>query len=267
MVPAIIAQLGSNVDVRWRQICSNALLQVESQLGITLQATVNRANNCLFVGVKSDTWDNLHINGIDWHEDLREDVINVVVGIKNYWFNEKFLWKLFRNRKYIDVIIDYYSKCGFEFHFERWVRLNSKQQKLFVYIKEYPGTRQGLEDYLRDVTASEVYCPSMSPEDCIAELQKLGVPSVRKSPKDEETVIEKLKRYNFKSYGWLEYLQIAVRPPISVPLLLEGDHATFDQLYNQLKTQIVALILLALIYREDPDTVRKIEKLLEKLFE
>lgn len=260
MVPAIIAQLGSNVDVRWRQICSNALLQVESQLGITLQATVNRANNCLFVGVKSDTWDNLHINGIDWHEDLREDVINVVVGIKNYWFNEKFLWKLFRNRKYIDVIIDYYSKCGFEFHFERWVRLNSKQQKLFVYIKEYPGTRQGLEDYLRDVMKSGIYRREMSPAECIVELQKLGVP-------DDNENIDKLQRWNFKSYGWLEYLQIAVLPSINVERLLEMDPETFDLLEKLLEVQIVALILLALIYREDPDTVRKIEKLLEKLFE
>ena len=260
MIPAIIAQLGSNVNVRWRQIYSNALLQVESQLGITLQATVNRTNDCLFVGVKSDTWDNLHINGIDWHEDLRKDVINVVVGIKNYWFNEQFLPKLRANGKYIDAIIKHYSQCGFKFHFERWVRLNSKQQKLFVYIKEYPGTRQGLEDYLRDVTKSGVWRRSMSPEDCIAELQKLGVPNNNGN-------IGKLRRWNFKSYGWLEYLQIAVLPPISVPLLLEDDPATINLLYEQLKVQIVALILLALIYREDPDTVRKIEKLLEKLFE
>ena len=110
MVPAIIAQLGSNVDVRWRQIWSNALLQVQSQLGITLQATVNRANNCLFVGVDTDTWDNLHINGIDWPKDPREDVINAVVGVKNYWFNEYFLPKLLRaNGSYIDEIINHYS--------------------------------------------------------------------------------------------------------------------------------------------------------------
>lgn len=147
------------------------------------------------------------------------------------------------------------------------VRFNSGQQKLFVHINEYPGTRQGLEDYLRDVMKSGIYRREMSPAECIAELQKLGVPSVRKSPKDEETVIEKLKRYNFKSYGWLEYLQIAVLPSINVERLLEMDPETFDLLEKLLEVQIVALILLALIYREDPDTVRKIEKLLEKLFE
>ena len=247
MIPAIIAQLGSNVDVRWRQIYSNALLQVESQLGITLQATVNRTNDCLFVGVKSDTWDNLHINGIDWHEDLREDVINVVVGIKNYWFNEQFLPKLRANGKYIDAIIKHYSQCGFKFRFERLVRLNSKQQKLFVYIKEYPGTRQGLEDYLRDVTKSGVtksgvWCRSMSPEDCIAELKKLGVPNNNGN-------IGKLRRWNFKSYGWLEYLQITILPAISVKLLLQDDPETIKQLYKQLKVQIEALILLDRLYR------------------
>lgn len=244
MVPAIIAQLGSNVDVRWRQVWANALLQVQSQLGVKLQATLHgRTANCLFVGVNSDTLDNLHLNGIDWYEDLREDVINVVVGIKNYWFNKQFLPKLRANESYIDEIINHYSQGGFKFlHFERLVRLNSKQQKLFVYIKEYPGTCQGLEDYLRDVTASGVYRPSMSPEDCIAELRTLGVPNNNEN-------IDKLRRWNFKSYGWLEYLQIAVRPPISVPLLLEGDHETFDQLYNQLKVQIEALILLDRLYR------------------
>lgn len=243
MVPAFINQLGPNVDVRWRQIWADALLQVQSQLGITLQATVHGSqDNCLFVGVKPDTLNNLHINGIDWYETLTEDFIKVVVGIKNYWFNEQFLPKLRANGRYIDNTIKHYSQCGFEFHFERFVRLNSKQQKLFVYIKEYPGTRQGLEDYLRDVMKSGIYRRSMSPADCIAELQKLGVP-------DDNENIDKLRRWHFKSYGWLEYLQITVRPPINVPLLLEGDHATFDQLYNQLKTQIEVLILLNRLYR------------------
>lgn len=243
MVPAIIAQLGSNVDVRWRQVWANALLQVERQLGIKLEAFVNGKENCLFVGVNSDTLDNLHLNGIDWKKDLREDVINVVVGIKNYWFNEYFLPKLLRaNGKYIDEIINHYSQGGFEFRFERLVRLNSKQQKLFVYIKEYPGKRQGLEDYLRDVTASKVWRRSMSPDKCIAELQKLDVP-------DDNENIKKLRRWRFKSYGWLEYLQIKILPSIDVELLLQDDPATINQLYNQLKVQIEALILLDRLYR------------------
>ena len=259
-IPTAVNQLGWNVDVRWRQTWASILLKTEKKFGINLEAFLNHADNCLFVGVKPDTLDNLHINGIDWRKDLEETIIKVVVGIKNYWFNEKFLRKLLRNRKYIDAIIDYYSKCGVEFRFERMVRLNSKQQKLFIDIKNYPGTRQGLEDYLRDVTASGIYRREMSPADCIAELKKLGVPN-------DHWSLAKLRRWRFKSYGWLEYLQIAVLPPIDVKRLLEGDPKMFDLLEKLLEIQIIALILLNLIYREDPDTVRKIEKLLEKLFE
>ena len=130
MIPAIIAQPGANVNVHWRQAWANPLLQVQRQLGINLEAFVNGKENCLFVGVKSDTLDNLHINGIDWYDDPEEDIIKVVVGIKNFLFNENFLRKLRANGRYIDAIIDYYSRCSFEFRFERWVRLNSKQLKV-----------------------------------------------------------------------------------------------------------------------------------------
>ena len=113
---------------------------------------------------------------------------------------------------------------------------------MFVHIKGYPGTRQGLEDYLRDVTASGIYRRSMSPDDCIAEFQKFGIP-------DDHWSIDKLRRWRFKIYGWPEYLQIAVLPPINVTPLLKGDPAAVNQLHEQLKSQIGALILLDKIYR------------------
>lgn len=258
MIPAIIAQLDPNVNVRWRQVWADALRQVESQLGINLQSTIHgRTANCLFVGVNSDTLDNLHINGIDWYEDLREDPIKVVVGIKNYWFNGHFLPKLLANGRYLDAVINHYSQCGFEFRFERLVRLNSKQQKLFVYIKEYPGTRQGLEDYLRDVTTSGVYRRDMSPDDCIAELQRLGVPNNNEN-------IGKLRRWRFKSYGWLEYLQITILPPIDVALLLEGDPVTVDLLKRLLMMQILTVMLLDLIYKNDHNAAAKIQRLFNR---
>ena len=97
----------------------------------------------------------------------------------------------------------------------------------------------------------------MTPVDCMTKLNSLGMTS--------GDAIDKLKRYRYKDYNWLEHLNIVTEPPIKCELFLAKGPATLAEFERQLAQHIIGMILLDLIFREDPDTVIKIKGLLDKI--
>ena len=79
--------------------------------------------------------------------------------------------------------------------------------------------------------------------------------------------INKLKRYRYPDYNVLEYVTIVAKSLIKCELFLKRDPATLAEFERQLLILIILMILLDLIFNEDPDTVEKIMELVERLLD
>ena len=138
------------------------------------------------------------------------------IGVKHYGFNEKIFPMLKNNTKMMRHIDCHYINC----RFVRYVRLNFGHAKLYFAVASYDT----IEDYLKDIKT--ISRANVLKNDCINELRsliKLNVPGNAIS-------MEKLKRYNFQDYFWLEYLRVMDQPFDLIPLYDKRNIVAFDEL-------------------------------------
>ena len=251
--------LQTKVPVEWCRIFADAVQRVENRLGVPLDAERGGKNHCIFIFPKSLSYSkesirNLNFAGFDywgaWEQPGHAFDMSVVVGVKNDWYNNRLFKKLKENPTLIDIIEDFIKKFCPKFRLSRSIRFNKIAMTFYAWIKDYTS----LKDYIKDVNASGIYFPRMTPAQCITKLNSLGVTSGE--------AIDKLKKFRYKEYNWLEYLCIVADSPIKCKDFLEGDTAEFER---QLLLLLILIILIDLIFRENPDTVKIIEELIEKI--
>ena len=228
----LAAAAQTSIPTVWCKIFAQSLLNVENRLKITLDV-VPREDKCLWIRIlPSGTYsaassENLDIVGFDYHEDLEEIFLITVVGFRNYWYNRALYNKLRAYPKFFADIENAYKNCCFE----RQIRLNKFKATFYATIKRYDT----LGDYLAAV-GNNIYFPSLTPRNCIARLNGLGV--------TEGDAINKLRRSHREDYNWLEYLHIVSKTPINCKLFLKQDPATIAEFERQIEQYLRGMILI-----------------------
>ena len=174
---------------------------------------------------------------------------------KNSWFNKYLLPKLKKDPKWVKIIEKIMKKIFPEFHIARGIRFNKASNTFYASIKDH----NTFGDYIDDIRADKIYDPCMTPAECIRKLNALGV--------TDGDAISKLKSYRYPDYNVLEYVTIVAKSLIKCELFLKRDPATLAEFERQLLILIILMILLDLIFNEDPDTVEKIMELVERLLD
>lgn len=249
----------TNFPVEWCRIFAECVQNVENRLGVPLTARVGGKSNCIFVLPKEislESIENLNFAGYDYNPDwLNDDTdfeMYTVVGVSRNWYNQHLFKKLKDNPKLIRIIIEI---IYLPHHFARMVRINRMAMTLGRFIKDY----NSLEDYIRDVCDDGIYLNPLDKSECIARLNKFGVTS--------GCPIDNLLRYKFKNYNWLEYLTIVTEPKINCRRFINKDSETLAEFEKQLAQHVIIMIVIDLIFTDDPDTVAKVKKLIEELIE
>jgi len=233
----LAAAAQTSIPTVWCKIFARSLLNVESRLGIALDV-VPREDKCLWIKIlPSRTYsaassDNLDIVGFDYHEDLEEIFLITVVGFRNCWYNVKLYKKLLANPNFIADIENAYKNC----RFERQIRFNRIRATFYQTITRYDT----LGDYLAAV-GNNIYFKSLTPSACITKLNSLGV--------TEGDTTDKLGRYRYEDYNWLEYLHIVSKTPINCKLFLNQDPATIAEFERQIEQYLRGMILIDKIYQ------------------
>ena len=106
-------------------------------------------------------------------------------------FNRILFPKLLNSLENINRINEIYHGCIFQ----RCVRLNTFKTNLFFHIADFFS----IEEYLKIFHHTKITRPHCSKADCIADLTLMNASGD----------FQKLQRYKFKYYHWLEYLKIA----------------------------------------------------------
>jgi len=247
----------TNMPVEWCQIFANCVQRVADRLGVELEARPGGRKRCIFItpktfGDSKDSITNLNFAGFDygtaWKQPGHAFEMYTVVGVNNYWYNQRQFPKL-DDPYLIKMLEDIYRPCCFR----RLIRINKAAMSFFVKIKDYTS----LADCVKDARKSGIWFPRMTPTDCIKKLNSLGVTS--------GDAIDKLRRFKFKDYNWLEHLNIVTAVPIDCKLFLAKDPATLAAFERQMAQHIVGMILLDLIYREDRRVALKIKALIDKM--
>lgn len=247
----------TNIHVKWCQIFADCVQRVADRLGVELDARSGGKGNCIFITPKTfsnskDSITNLNFAGFDyaraWEQPGHAFEMYTVVGVNNYWYNQRMYPKL-NDPALIKMVEDIYRPCCFR----RIIRINKANMTFYEKINDYTS----LADCIQDALKSEIWFSYMTPADCIKKLNSLGVTS--------GDAIDRLSRYKFKDYNWLEYLNIVTEPPIDCKLFLAKDPATLAEFERQMAQHIVGMILLDLIYREDRRVALKIKALIDKM--
>ena len=232
-----------NIPTKWCEIFAKSLLKIAAKLGVVVEVIPH--DECLWIIIISieenfaepsfsdPSRANLDIVGFDYHPDWEFFELITVVGFRNYWYNVHLYPKLLKNPKFIAAIENNYSPC----RFDRQIRFNKIRETFYQTVKSYDS----LGDYLNDVSASGIWHNSLTPNQCIAKLNKLGVT-------DGET-ITRLRNTNRKDYNWLEYLHIFTAPKINSALFLKEDPATIAEFERQLEQHLRGMILIDEIYQ------------------
>lgn len=225
----------TSIPTVWCETFAESLLKVQERLGIIIDVVPR--GNCIWITIlPSGTYSgessaNLDIVGFDYYEYWEEFFLITVVGFRNYWYNAFLYKKLLANPNFIADIENHYSDC----RFDRQVRFNKCSATFYATITSYDK----LGDYLTDV-GNNIYFPSLTPRDCITKLNGFGV--------TEGDAIDKLKRYRFANYNWLEYLHIVSKTPINCELFLKKDSATIAEFERQIEQHLRGMILIDNIF-------------------
>ena len=247
----------TNMPVEWCQIFANCVQRVADRLGVELEARPGGRGHCIFItpktlGYSGNSITNLNFAGFDygtaWKQPGHAFEMYTVVGVNNYWYNQRQFPKL-DDPYLIKMLEDIYRPCCFR----RLIRINKAAMSFFVKIKDYTS----LADCVKDARKSGIWFPRMTPTDCIKKLNSLGVTS--------GDAIDKLRGFKFKDYNWLEHLNIVTSVPIDCKLFLAKDPATLAAFERQMAQHIVGMILLDLIYREYRRVALKIKALIDKM--
>lgn len=247
----------TNMPVEWCQIFANCVQRVADRLGVELEARPGGRKRCIFItpktfGDSKDSITNLNFAGFDygkaWEQPGHAFDMFTVVGVNNYWYNQRQFPKL-NNSDLIKMLEDIYRPC----RFRRLIRIKKAAMMFCETIHDYTS----LADCVKDALASGIWFPYMTPADCIKKLNSLGVTS--------GDAIDKLRGFKFKDYNWLEHLNIVTSVPIDCKLFLAKDPATLKEFERQMAQHIVGMILLDLIYREDRRVALKIKALIDKM--
>ena len=240
-----VKKVGAQVNIRseWCEIFAKSLLKIAAKLGIVVEV-IPRIDGCLWIIIISVKGNfagspfndasraNLDIIGFDYHPDLEFFELITVVGFRNYWYNVHLYPKLLKNPKFIADIENNYLPC----RFDRQIRFNKIRETFYQTVKSY----NSLGNYLNDVNASGIWYNKLTPNQCIAQLNKIGV--------TKSETITRLRNTNRKDYNWLEYLHIFTAPKINSALFLNEDPATIAEFERQLEQHLRGMILIDQIY-------------------
>ncbi|MBQ3337851.1 MAG: hypothetical protein IJG80_10655 [Selenomonadaceae bacterium] len=249
----------TDIPVFWVQIFAECVQRVADRLGVELDTRSGGRGHCIFItpqsfGYSADSITNLNFAGFDyaraWKQPGHAFDMYTVIGVNNNWYNRRLFPKL-NDPNLIKIVEDIYRPCCFR----RLIRINKAANTFYAFIKDYDC--KSLADCLRDALASGIWFSYMTPVDCMTKLNSLGMTS--------GDAIDKLKRYRYKDYNWLEHLNIVTEPPIKCELFLAKDPATLAEFERQLAQHIIGMILLDLIFREDRRVALKIKALIDKM--
>lgn len=254
----------------WVQAYSAAVLRVAAKLGVKAEAERNSKHDCLFIRVKPssqyditlDTSNNVKISGyfhedsnrntnstgFDWHNLVDENgimveyiTVNTEIGVKNGWYNEKLFPKLYdheiRGSRY--ALSKHYAA---DYTFDHKIRINRIQTNIYAFIEWYPISQ--LANVLKNIISDRIYINYITPTDAIAKLQSLGI----QYSSDKENPINRLRRYRYDYYNWLNQLAI-ISPKVSLEGILNGDPATMKQFEEYIATTIKGILLIDWIYQ------------------
>ena len=165
----------------------NILNQISEKFNLNLQLK-NR-----HVVFKSEKFTRLHITA-DFIGDKNnfEMFLATIIGTGEGGtdFNKILFPKLLNSQESINRINEIYHGCIFQ----RCVRLNTFKTNLFFHIADFFS----LEDYLKIFHHIKITRPHYPKANCITDLIFLNATGD----------FQKLQRYDFKYYHWLEYLRI-----------------------------------------------------------
>lgn len=241
---------------KWCRTFADSILKVAKKLGIEVELYVH--NDCFWIRIKAsreynyteygnenlqtigyteESSNNMDIIGFDYHHFVENGDeyfrLFTSVGCRRSWYNQYLFPKLRGEPDFIRQIEKVCAPC----HFDRMIRFNKIAAFIFVYIEEY----KSLQDYLNDVCHDGIYFPSMTPDECIEKLKKLGV--------TEGYAIDKLETTRRREFNVLEYFNIVTEPPINCESFLAEDPATITDFENQIERHLKVMLLIDKTYQ------------------
>ena len=259
----------THIPADWSQIFAEACLKAESRLGFELDVKLSGNGHCIWVIVKpslnfSDkSSSNLNITGLDYYEAIKyEDLsFQTQVGFRNYWYNELLFPKLIKYRAIIELIIEtFYPSC----QISRKLRLTRTFYS--PNIEDYPST-DALFNHLQNiVNKKEIFIRSLKSADVISRLKNLRPSNDAEINASRKNLLSKFdSNNNHKRYNWFEYFQLST-PPLNLSKLLKRESATIKELEKQIEFHVLIMIIIDLICEDDPKTVARVILLIAIIF-
>ena len=264
----LMSSVHYDLAVDWCRIFANSILKVSRKIGVVIRLIPK--NDCFWISIEpsynylGESSDNLPLIGYDFHYFIDDEEFQLFtsVGARNAFYNQRLFPKL-NNSKNISAIVDNYSDCVFE----PKVRFNKIHSFIWTNIKNYDehgGSFNDLKELLDIFCKDGIYFPSMTKDQCIDKLDQLGQDFHVKDYGCINWGIDELNGSRRNEYNVLEYFNI-ITPSINCKKFLAEDPATIAEFERQLEQHIIGMILIDLIYREDPRVVEKIKKLIDRI--
>lgn len=169
------------------------------------------------------------------------------IGVNHYWYNEWLYPKFFKlesehsNLSISKFCAAHYPDCTFI----RAIRIkHGNGMPIYAFVQLNDDNISFFLNYLWIVRQCGVYIKNLTPKECADRLQELGV--------TQNDPYEKLKRYRFSDYGWLEYTQIYT-PILNFKLIRNEDPEENKKLEEHIEFHIKLMLLIDYIDQHVPD--------------
>lgn len=251
-----------NGPVKYSKAIADAAIEVSKLLNVVIEVDYGGRDRCIFLRIKSGTYynvslhtlNNVHIsgsysqnshdcvniNGMDYYKVKWEKLtLATCIGVNHYWYNQRLYPKFFQleNQNSNLALSKFCSSVYPDCTFSRLIRIkHGNGTPIFVEIPLPNNNIIYFGDYLDAVRQSGVYLKNLTPTECIQRLQKLGVPPT-------DSAYEKLQRYNWDDYGWLEHTPIYT-PTLDFQLILDGDPDELQKFKAQILFHVELMLLI-----------------------
>ena len=230
------------IDGKWCGIFAKELLKVADKLKITLEVGTEYNEKLSISVVSAENFITILFRN---EYGLTFNLVSVV-GFRDGSRNQIFFSGLLFNSELVELIakdllkcpvdniksVSKIEKCYSPCRFYRHVRLNKFNINFCRFVSRY----ESLEEYLKAIGDDGIYFNELTPEECIARLNKLGI--------KYSLTIDNLRRYKVENYDWTEYLHIMTEPGFNYELFLAGDCPTLMEFEKQLSQHINGIILI-----------------------
>ena len=255
-----------NGPVDYAQAIARAVLAVEKKLNVKIEAQYGGRDKCIFLrivegsyyNVTIDTLNNVHIsgrylknshdclniNGLDYYRIEWEQItLATCIGVNHSFYNEWLYPRFFKlesehsNLSISKFCAAHYPDCTFI----RAIRIkHGNGMPIYAFVPLNDDNISFFQNYLWIVRQCGVYISKLTPKECADRLQEFGVPH---DPKDKNDPYEKLKRYRFSDYGWLEYTHIYT-PILNFKLIRNEDPEENKKLEEHIEFHVKLMLLI-----------------------